>query len=321
MIDPEIRRLGIGGSEIGAIFGVDSNRDAFSVWAAKKGGLPPSEPDERMRIGKALEPGVLELYEYVTGRSVKYCDQTSVHPERPWMVYTPDALCIAERRGVDAKVVAWDQRRLWGPTVDDIPERITLQCWWYMAALDYDVWDVAALVGDGLPRVYEIRRDREGERVMLQRVEEFWRRFIVGDDMPPIGTSTHAGAWLQRAFPRHQSPDLRTATDEEMLLLGRYAAVRVTEKAAKDARAELENRIKLAIGDREGLVWPTGKFTWRKTKDKIVTDWKSMAKGLAQQYLADDEARATLTGIYTRPEEGQRRIYFKEALVGELESE
>jgi predicted phage-related endonuclease len=169
---------------------------------------------------------------------------------------------------------------------------------------------VAALIGDGLPHVYEIRRDREAEESMLARVEEFWRRFILGDEVPPIGASAAAGQWLQHAYPRPKA-DLRPATDEELLLLGKYTAVRITERAAKEARTLLENQIKLAIGDREGLYWPDGKFTWRNTKDRLVTNWQAMAKGLAQRFLKDDEERATLTGIHTNPVRGTRRIYFK----------
>lgn len=155
----------------------------------EKGGLvtpQPGDRDIRMVVGKALEPGVLSLYTYVTGRQVTYCDVTSVHPVRPWMAYTPDAICNDERRGVDAKVVFWDQRRKWGEKADEIPERVQLQAYWYMAALNYDVWDVCALVGEGEPRVYTIERDPEAEKAMLDRTFEWYSRYLLGDEIPPL---------------------------------------------------------------------------------------------------------------------------------------
>jgi predicted phage-related endonuclease len=315
MIDPQIRRLGIGGSDVGAIFGVDQYRDAFSLWAEKRGDLPKSAPNDRQIIGSALEPGVLKLYTHVTGREVRYVNETSRHPARPWMVYTPDALCIDERRGVDAKVVAFDQRRKWGATSDDIPMGIQLQCWYYMAALDYDVWDVAALVGDGMPRVYPIIRDLEAERVMLARVEEFYQRFIAGDEMPPIGGSETAAIWLQQAFPMHKRPDLRDATEDEIVLMTEYAGVRVMESELKRTRKELENNIKLAIADREGLIWEHGKFTWRKTKDTPKTNWESIARGLMFEYVKDESLRTTLLEMHTRVKPGPRRILFQSDLL------
>jgi putative phage-type endonuclease len=314
-INHEMRKSGVAASDVGAIFGVDPNRDAFSVVAEKKGDLPPIETTDRMRVGKAIEPGILALYSYRTGYELDYCDQTMRHPEREWMIYTPDALVRGERRGVDAKSISFDQRRNWGPTADDIPEKIQLQCWYYMAALDYDVWDVAAFMGDGMPRIYTIERDLEAERVMLARCEEFYLRYLKGDEMPPMGASASAAAWLQRAFPTHKRPDLRRATQAEEQMLAAYAGVRADQIELQRERDELENSIKLAIADREGLLWPDGKFTWRKTKDREVVDYKSLSLGLINQFIPDAAERKTLVEFYTTIKPGIRRIYFDCDLV------
>lgn len=320
-INPALRNCGIAGSDAGAVLGVDESRDGFAVWAEKKGALPPQPPTVRMIVGKALETGILNLYTYVTGREVEYCDQTRQHPERPWQVGTPDAFCKHERRGVDAKLVFFDQRWKWGTTADDIPARVQCQAWWYMALCDIDVWDIAALVGDGLPRIYTIERDREAERVMLARAEEWWHRFIEGDERPPIGTGPAAHAWLARTFPQHKRPDLRAATGEEILALEEYAQVRLEQKAIKEERECLENRLKAAVGEREGLEWSGGKFTWRKTKDKEVTDWQSMARGLLNTYVEVGPVRNDLLTFYTRSKPGTRRIWFNSDLFTEEEAE
>lgn len=309
MVDLELRRHGIGASEVGAIFGVHPWLTAFSLRAEKRGEIPRREPDMRVRLGQAFEVGVLSLYSYATGREVDHCGHTMQHPERPWMVYTPDALCRGERRGVDAKVTHWDQRNKWGETADEIPEYIQLQCWYYMAALDYDVWDVAAMViGEDAPRIYEIPRDREAERAMLERVEEFWVRYIQGSEQLPIDGSDAASAWLQQRFPRHRRPDLREATRPEQLLLEEYVDVRLFEREAKERRARLENQIKLAIADKEGLTWPDGKFTWRRTKDGSATDWEKLAEALLADYVEDPKMRRRAIAEHTQPRPGGRRI-------------
>jgi predicted phage-related endonuclease len=309
MLDQEIRKLGIGGSEIGALFGVDEDRNAFSVWNAKKGGMSGAfTPTSRMIVGKALERGVLELYTHVTGRAVEYCDVTSRHPERPWQVYTPDALCTDERRGVDAKVVFWDQRWKWGETAEEIPERIQLQALWYLNAMDFDAWDICALVGEDMPRVYTIHRDPEVERVMLARAEEFYTRFLVGDERPAFGNSPDAARWLQRAYPRHKPESIRFATKKESELLDEYSDVRVAEKEIAKLRIEYETRIKATIGDLEGLRWAHGKFTWRRTKDSLATDWAALAARLLNDYVPDTETRKKLVAGFTEKTDGVRRI-------------
>lgn len=305
MIDDDLRRTGICASDVGAIFQVDPWRDPLAVWAHKKG-LPSTPPKDFMIVGHELERGVAALYAYKTGRTVTWVDRTFRHPARPWMVYTPDALVEGERRGVDAKVIlGFDQRKYWGPTADQIPPRVQLQCWWYMAAMDYDVWDVAAFMGDGLPVVYEVPRDREAERVMLDRVYEWYRRYIVGNERPPMTDSRRAAAWLQHVYPRHREP-LREATTAEAAMLDEYVEVRMAEANLKRLRANCEHAIKDAIKDAAGLQWSGGKITWRRSKDGEVINWQAIARGLLPQF--DKETQTTLLGLHTTPKAGSRSL-------------
>jgi hypothetical protein len=67
--------------------------------------------------------------------------------------------------------------------------------------------------------------------------------------------------------------------------------------------------LKDCIGEREGLRWADGKFTWRKTADKTVVNWESLATGLLND-IKDPEIRETLLGLHTTKVEGYRRIWF-----------
>jgi putative phage-type endonuclease len=309
MHDPEnIRKSAIGGSEVAALFDADPWKDAFTVWALKKGGLQPADPSPQMLTGKILEPAVLKIYTYITGRELVYCDVTKRHPERPWMAYTPDALCRDERRGVEAKVVGWDQRNAWGDGLDEIPLHAEFQVRHYMAAMEYEVWDVIALMPGPAPRIYEIHRDLDIEPLMLKREQEWWERYILGDDRPPMGGTEDAARWLQKTYPSHKRPDLREATPEEVDLLSEYVQLRVEQGELMERRGYLECQLKDAIKEREGLIWPEGQFTWRSTKDSKHVDWQAMAMGLAQMYIKDEAARAELLGIYTTVRPGTRRI-------------
>jgi len=315
MIDHNIRRLGIGGSDVAAIFGADEFKDAFAVWAEKKGGFKrePGPGDERMMIGKVLEPAILELYGRVTGRDIEYCDVTYQHPVRKFQVYTPDALVTGEKRGVDAKAVFWDQRNKWG-SVDDaepnIPQRVLFQAWWYMSAMDYPKWDICALLGEGLPRIYTVDRlDVTAERRMLVVVEEWWRRYIVGDDRPDLGNSETAAKWLAQTYPEHKRPDMREATAEESALLERYVALRLIQRGMKAEQVGLENAIKDAIADREGLNWDGNAFTWRRSKDGEYLDVKALVALLLHRFVPDPDEQQRLKDDHTRTKPGTRRIH------------
>ena len=87
-----------------------------------------------------------------------------------------------------------------------------------------------------------------------------------------------------------------------------YADVRLLRQDAKEQCDKMENQIKLAIGNREGLEWPGGNFTWRKTKDGEKVNWESLARGLLNE--KDAELQKTLLGIHTEPKPGERRMRF-----------
>jgi predicted phage-related endonuclease len=307
MADLDVRKDRIGGSEVAAIFGVHQFLTRFGLYYRKKFPDDAERPGERMVIGKLLERGLTDVYSYVTGRKAEYFDRTVLDPTRRYMVATPDAFCRDDRRGVELKVVQWDQVRRFGEGPAEIPPRIVLQCDWYMAAFDYDVWDVCAYLGTGAPRIYTLHRDAAVERAMLERVEEWHARYILGDEIPPLDASEESRRWLQEVYPAHKRPDMREAEPGEVKLLNEYVALRVEQKVQKARQVEMETTLKAWIKDREGLEWPDGRFTWRRTKDGLETDWQSMATGLLYG-LPDEAQRAEILARYTHPKPGYRKI-------------
>jgi predicted phage-related endonuclease len=313
-LDRGMRSTGFGSSELGALMGVDGYRDLHALWAEKKGGFDPPAPDLRMQLGKFLESGVAEFYSHFTKRRIEpMFDRTFRHSRFPHWLATPDALCLDESRGVDAKVAQWDQRHQWGETEDEIPERVQLQMHGCMAVMDRDCWDVALLMGDWL-RVYTLERNREFEERLGRKIESVWAEYFEGDrEPPPIGSSNISTLWLKQIYPKERKrPDIRPATDDEIKLLLDYGNLRAEQKALAATRARMENEIKLAIKDREGLEWGDGnRFTWRRTKDKTYVDWQSLAIALRTNFIKDEQERANVTELHTRKKEGVRRIYFK----------
>lgn len=320
MIDQRLRRLAIGGSDIAALFNADDFKDEFAVWAEKKGGLEESDapPDMHMLMGKLFEQPILELYSRMTEREVAYRNETIQHPTRPFQVYSPDALVVGQRRGVEMKVVFWDQRAKWGWESDEMPDRVLFQCWWYMSAMDYPQWDVAALLGEGLPRIYTVDRlDAVAEKAMLDRAEEWWKRYLVGDGRPPIDGSDESRRWLQKTYPAHKHPDMRDATAQEAEWLEQYVVTRLAQRQLKEQSNLLESLIKDAIKDREGLNWGDFRhaFTWRKTRDTAYTDWKSMAIALLHNFVKDAGQRGALEAQYARAKLGTRRIHINHPML------
>jgi predicted phage-related endonuclease len=307
MLDHAIRQRRLTGSSVAAALGQDPRRDPFSVAAEKKGLVTQPDTTLRMRMGQLFEPAILALYQDITHREIKVFDQTVVHPTKPWMAGTPDAVCVQERRGVDAKLVSWDQRHLWGESADEIPIHIQFQCWWYMALLDYPLWDVAALVGSDL-WVYTVERDLEHEANMLALAEDFWKRYIDGPELPPIGASDTSARYLRERFPRNRL-EMLAATPDQIELLKNFGSARLQAKATEKVAKALQHAIELEIGDHDGLYWDGGKFTWKTPKDTTRVQWAELAGDLLRSYSPDE--RDAVLHKYTVTQPGSRRMYFR----------
>lgn len=308
MINHEVRHKRIGGSEVSAIFHEHHFMSEFDLWARKKGNLPREEPNERQMIGKYLERPLTDIYSYKTGRKVEWCDETMRHPRYEFMAYTPDAFVVGEKIGIDCKVISGDQAWKWGGTVDRLPPHVVMQAQYYMAAKDFPWWHIMALIA-GEPRIYEIPADPVFIAAMLKKAEWWWKKYLVGDERPPITASDDSRRWLEHTYPRHKKDTVVRANLEEAALLDEYAMARRVAKIRLAEKDDLEARIKDAIGNREGLFWDGGKFTWKLTKDSHRTNWEALADSL----LKDHEAREQLITEFSYLKPGSRRIYFKSA--------
>lgn len=308
----ENQKLAIGGSEIAALFGLHDFLDEFALWVRKKD-RPPAAPARatpsvnRMQLGTFLEPGIIAYYSYLTGKETEPRHRREYHSKYPFMAYSVDALVKGERRGVDAKCISWDQSWKWGATVDQIPPYVVMQAWWYMAALDYPLWDIAALVA-GEPRIYTVERDREVEEAMLVKAEEWWKRYLVGDEQPPITGAESSHLWLKRTFPRHQRDDIQKAHGNQIGLLKEYARVYSQWDEVDDELKQLEAEVKQQIGGHEGLEWSGGKITWKLSKDSAFVEWKE----LAEKLIAGHPEAPRLMAEHTRKKDGARRLCFRD---------
>lgn len=279
-IDLELRRTGIGASEIAAVLDLSPYADPFSVYISKVDPLPQN-PNAVQRRGKYFERGVVDWYSDLTGRKTEWFDRTIVSPVNPWMLASPDAWIIeAEKRVAEcqAKTVNWRNIDEYGEQGgDDVPTHVGIQCQWTMSVADTPYAAVAALCGMDDLRIYQIWRDQEIEAVLLEEGDKFWRHHVLARNPPRIGYSATATEWLKRRFPRNVEP-LRCATNEEHAVLELMRDVDLRHKKLTDHQTSLENEIKLFIGAGEGVLDGPAKVTYRMCKDTLGTDWEAVAR-------------------------------------------
>jgi putative phage-type endonuclease len=279
------RRRGLGGTDIGAIVGLNPWKRPIDVYLEKLGLAAPQPDNENMWWGREMEPVMAKRYCVETGYSLhipNLNDLPAVHPLHPWYLGSPDAL-VESGGGVEFKTAGDGQRDNWGaPGTDQVPDAYHCQASWYMGLTGAAWWDVAVLFMARRREfvIYRVPRDQELIDALITAGEAFWHDCILAQVPPPPDDSPAYGNYLKQKYP-WETLDLLPADNELNLLAGQYRTIRNRLADLESEKAHLENRLKSVIGDHTGLQGDGWKITWKANKDSQVTDWQSLALSLA----------------------------------------
>jgi putative phage-type endonuclease len=282
------RRNGIGGTDIAAIMGANPWKTRYDVYCEKKGiALAERVETERMRWGTKLQRIIAEEYGIQTGYEVEWFDRTIRHPVRTWQSGTPDAFCVEpDKPGIDCKNVGLSEAWQWGePGTDEIPLMYTIQNQWYLSLTSRPSWDNAVLLGGNEFRIYHTEPDWHLQDTLLEEGEKFWEENICADNPPEIDGSASAFRYLAARYPR-QIYQLRDASEDEIRLLVEYKKTREAIDSLLSDKEVMENRIRQAIGDADGIVLPipgARPITWRRSKDGKKVDYESIVPLLLER--------------------------------------
>ena len=287
----QIRRRGVGGSDVAGILGLDRWKTPHDVWAQKLG-IAPYEESEAARWGKLLEP--LVLAEYALREKVALAAPAPAegapyvitnpksprflqHRELGWVRATVDAFVAGQRVGVDAKITNPQWARDWGePGTDAIPRTVLCQAVWYMGVTGFERWDIPVFFANRM-EIYRVRRDDDLFGLLVERCGEFWERYVLRKVPPPLDASESSKRLVARAFPRDLVP-LRPATEREAALAAGYMAAEAGIEGWERVLAQARNLLCASIGEAAGIEGPWGKITWKAPKPKQIVAWKAVAE-------------------------------------------
>ena len=194
------RTKGIGGSDVGAICGVNKYSSARLIYLKKTGQYQGSEDEfsdaalERMHFGRMLEPIVANEYVRRTGNKVVVSPATLSHKGYPWAIANVDRL-IVDDKGVpygilECKTASEYMDEAWSE--GDVPLSYLYQLNWYLwvTGLEYGV--IACLVGGNKFYHYEVwRNDELLKNEIIPKVDRFWN-YHVKNLIEPELTGTDA---------------------------------------------------------------------------------------------------------------------------------
>ena len=272
----EARRLGLGGSDSPAVLGLDPWRSPLDIWRSKVQPQPATDDEKFLfKLGHLLEPVIAGLYSAETAREV-YIPEPEIieHLQFPEIIGSPDRLSPADGRVIELKSEHQFADKFGDPGSDQVPDHYIVQAAHYMAVANLDRCDIAVLHGGFKFAIYQLRRDLEMERSMLEQLREWWDAYVVKKVEPPLDASESWGNYLATKYPFNRGPLVKVDENSNPDLMRHVYNVlnfsdvkKQTEKRIEEAK----NVIKAFLAENDGLVGPWGKVTWRLCKDSTAT--------------------------------------------------
>ena len=182
----ELRKLGIGGSDAGAIAGMNPWKSPFSVYLEKTSDdIKEVEDNERMRVGRDLEDYVARRFEEATGKKVRRNNFMLQSEEYPFMLANVDREVMGENAVLECKTTSSYNKKEWE---EGIPLHYHLQVLHYMLVGNYDKGYIACLIGNEAFIYHEIERDEETLKYLIEIESRFWDNLQKGIIPNPDGS-------------------------------------------------------------------------------------------------------------------------------------
>jgi putative phage-type endonuclease len=299
----EMRRSGIGASEMAAVLGVSEWRTALDVYRAKVlGETTPETP--HMQRGRLLEPVVAEMYAEEVGEKLVRCTETLRSDTYPHVLATPDY--YASDRIVEIKTANNRQSYKWGvPGTDQIPVDYLVQVMTQMLVTGQVRADVAVLIGGDDFRIYPVAYNEKFGELIGQRAEAFWSECVEKESPPMVDDPGSVRSYLQARYAFSKPVYLKPTAETDALAMETIAA----EARLAKAEAELEtikNKWRTLLGSAEGVKGVGYKVTWKNTAPTSTVDWKGLVTSL------DESVWRHRVAAHTVKRDGTRRFTFRQ---------
>lgn len=295
----EFRRAGIGGSDAGAILGLNPYVSAFQIYCDKLGLLPECEDNEAMRQGRDFEDYVARRFMEETGFKVRRSGYMWQHAEHDWALANVDRLLVGQPAGLECKTTSVLSRTQYDK--GDIPAQYYAQCMHYMAVTGLPVWYLAVLVLNKALYVFKVERDEDEVQNLLTAEKDFWENHVLAQSPPEPDGSERAGKVISQLHPV-ATAEAPVPLFDDAPSIERYLRLDTEIKEKSKERDQIKQHLQLELGDSsEGIAngytvrWPSHTTTridnkrLKAERPEIYTEY--LKESLARRFeIKEDKA-------------------------------
>lgn len=288
------RREGIGGSDVAAIAGLSTFASPMSTYLDKLDLRPEAEPHEAMLWGSILEPTIGTEFENRTGLWIVEPQVLTWDPEKPWRRATLDGLVVespsafadaveqvttgeaelidlADTFPLGVAEIKTTRDREW----ETIPDRVACQIQWALGITGLThAWLPVLHAGQRLA-IHELDFDPAAYDALARIVDRFWHDNVLAENPPAVDGTNATTEALKAAYPQHDDSTFVVLDDGHPArdALAQLPDVKVQLKTLEAEKAELENVVRVALGDSEAARDADGNelVTWKTQTRKAYT--------------------------------------------------
>ena len=240
-----LRKQGIGGSDAGAVCGLNPYSSPMKVFRDKTGGMTEETNHEAVRQGHDLEGYVAQRFMEATGKKVRRSNFMYCHEKYPFMIADVDRLVTGEDAGLECKTANAYNADKWKD--GKIPLHYVVQCYHYMAVTGKKTWYIAAVIL-GMDFVYyKLEWDNALIRQLIETEKNFWLKHVAAGKMPEPDGSDSCNEVLKQYFPAAGKGSLLELHEFEGKL-GRREEILLQIEELKKEQCRIEQEVKLQMG-------------------------------------------------------------------------
>lgn len=251
----KLRKTGIGGSEAGAVCGLNPYSSPMNVFRDKTCETIEDIDSESLRQGRELEDYVAQRFMEATGLKVRRCNYMFRSLEYKFMIADVDRLVVGEDAGLECKTVNAYNADKWKD--GEIPLHYMLQCYHYMMVTGKKVWYIAAVI---LGKDFVYRRLEWNDEIiahLIQAEKEFWENHVLTGIMPKPDGSDACDEVLATYFHTAKKKSRIELVGFDEKLNRRQHILEQIEELEQEQK-QIEQEVKLYMQENETAI--SGKY-------------------------------------------------------------
>lgn len=284
------RQNGIGGSDVGAIMGVNKYKSIFEVYIEKTAddilkeiSLKHSYKNiaESAYWGETLKEVNAKEYTVRTGKKVRKENKILIDSEYDFMRANIYRKVIGENSILMCKTSsAFSAKEYEG---EEIPANFILQCQHNMRVSGASRFYIASLIGGQRFVIKEIERDDELINMIIEKEKDFWYNHVLKKIPPCIDGSFSAAKYIDSKYKNSERGLEITLPEDYMDMLQEYTKVKDNIQILDQQLKKIENSIKDEMKSAEIGILEKYRVNWKSISSNRI-DAKTLKNNYPEVY-------------------------------------